>query len=60
MTLPIDEQVTKTEARRILRELERAGVNVDEALDDLKQRSPLYNVFYAAGMTGPVITYASV
>lgn len=54
----IDVQVNKTAARKIIDQLERDGVDVTEARRDLQQRSPLYNVFYAPGMTGPVITYA--
>ena len=59
MQIIVDEQVNKAEAVKILRELEARGVKVDRAREDLKQRSNWYNVFYAAGMTEPSITYAA-
>ena len=59
MQIIVDEQVNKAKARKILRELETQGVKIDGALRDLETRSPLYNVFYAVGMTEPSITYAT-
>ena len=59
MQIIVDVQVKKAEAVKILRELEARGVKVDRAREDLKQRSNLYNVFYAVGMTEPNITYAA-
>jgi hypothetical protein len=58
MQIIIDEQVNKAKAKKILAELEARGVKVDGARRDLETRSPLYNIFYAAGMTEPSVTYA--
>ena len=55
----IDVQVTKAKARQILRDLEAQGVNVEAARRDVEEsRSPLYNIYYMNGMTGPNIGYA--
>ena len=59
MQIIIDEQVNKAKAVKILAELEALGVKVDGARRDLETRSPLYNIFYAVGMTEPDVTYAT-
>lgn len=59
MNIIVDVQVKKAEAVKILNQLEAQGVKVTMAREDLKQRSNLYNVFYAVGMTEPSITYAA-
>ena len=55
----IDKQVNKAAARRILDQLERQGVDVTHSRRDLEQRSQLYNIYMAPGMTEPSVTYAT-
>ena len=54
----IDVQVNKREATAIIKRLKSHGFDTTEAEKDLKQRSPLYNIYLYPGMTQPQVTYA--
>lgn len=56
--MTIEVQVNKTEAKAIIKRLKQHGFNTTNAENDLKQRSPLYNIYLYPGMAGPEVTYA--
>ena len=56
--MQIDVQVNKREAVAIIKKLKSQGYDTEEAERDLKQRSPLYNIYLYPGMTQPQVTYA--